>query len=98
MRQYTLSDEAYEDLGDIFEYTLATWGARQAEIYTESLFDKFEILCLNPLMGIARPELRSGLRSALHQQHVIFYFLREDTIAVARILHGSRDFTKVPAW
>ncbi len=44
-----------------------------------------------PLMGRARPDLQSGLRSFPHGDYVIFYEPLADGVSIVRILHGSRD-------
>lgn len=49
-------------------------------------------LLLQPLMGRARPELASGLRSwPTSTAYVLFYLLHTDTLTIVRVLHHARD-------
>jgi toxin ParE1/3/4 len=49
-------------------------------------------LLLQPLMGRARPELASGLRSwPTSTAYVLFYLAGKNNFTVVRVLHHARD-------
>jgi toxin ParE1/3/4 len=88
---YVISPEAQIDLQDIFDFTVVEWGEVQAEKYLYELYSVFERLVTFPMMGRARPKLVEDLRSFPLGAHIIFYLIWEDQIAIARVLHASRD-------
>jgi len=48
-------------------------------------------LARHPLIGRARPELLTDLRSLPFGRYVIFYLPRKRGIEVVPVLHGARD-------
>ncbi len=62
-------------------------------IRPKALDDLAEIwdLARHPLIGRARPELLTDLRSLPFGRYVIFYLPRKRGIEVVRVLHGARD-------
>ena len=91
---YELSQEADNDLNEIFDYTVDQFGIEQAIRYLGGFENVFENLCNNPKSGRKRDELRKGLRSISNQSHTVFYRILEDHIRIVRILHASRDIIK----
>lgn len=84
---YKLSNLAVEDFTAIYEYTLLTFGATQADKYTDHLESTFNLLASSPLMGHECPEIGNEVRRHDHQRHAIFYRQREHDIFIIRILH-----------
>lgn len=82
-----LSREADQDLIDILQYTLATWGAAQMDAYTAAIDKGLTLLARNPRLGRARNDLFPGCRSFQVEQHTIFYRVDEIALSIARILH-----------
>ncbi|CAN5414578.1 hypothetical protein BH09BAC1_BH09BAC1_22960 [soil metagenome] len=70
---YELSDEADLDLEKIFDYTQEEFGFDQAVRYFERLEGILQQLIINPQLGRARPEIKSGLRSFPEGAHTIYY-------------------------
>lgn len=91
---YKLSALAAEDFASIYEYTLLNFGVLQADSYTDDLERAFLLLSKTPLMGYNCSGLGHGLRRHDHQQHAIFYQIRENDIFVIRILHQQMDSMK----
>jgi toxin ParE1/3/4 len=91
---YELSEEADNDLENIFDYTANEWGVAQAFVYVTAFDVIFENLSANPEPGHERNEIREGLRSFVKESHVIFYRILKDHIRIVRILHKSRDVIK----
>jgi len=69
--------------------------ARDSPAFADTMLarftEKLERLADNPLLGSARPELRSGLRSFAVGNYILFYAAEEDGIMLYRILHAARD-------
>ena len=42
-------------------------------------------------MGRRRDELKKGLRSFPVKKYVVFYFIIDDGVKIARVLHGAQD-------
>ena len=56
-------------------------------------------LLLQPKMGRVRDELADGLRSwPTSTPYVLFYFVEDDGITVARVLHHARDVPAIWNW
>lgn len=92
---YELSQEADDDLEEIFDYTLDQFGAEQAIRYLSGFETIFENLCFHPATGRKRDEIRKGLRSISHISHVVFYRILKDRIRIVRVLHSGRDLQKL---
>jgi len=92
--EYELSQEADNDLSDIYDYTTTQFGMEQAVKYLLGFEDTFAVLCDQPKLGRMREEIRSGLRSISYVSHLIFYTVLRDRIRVVRVLHASRDIVR----
>lgn len=91
---YRLSQAADQDIEAIFDYTQAEYGLQQAIQYTSSFSKIFDELVTSPELGRNRPEIRIGLRSIAHQEHVIFYRIMKDHIRIVRVLYGRSDIPR----
>jgi toxin ParE1/3/4 len=84
------SPAANADLVDI-----ASFIARDNVPRAITFVDELEAACARlidfPESGVARPDLRVGLRSKPHGSYVIFYSTMDTGIRIERILHGARD-------
>ena len=86
MRKYELTEAADADLSEIYAYTFATFGERQADAYFESLDDCFTRLADNPRLGRDISFLRHRHRLYVHQRHSIYYQALKSKILVVRVL------------
>ncbi len=91
MSRYRLTPRALRDLDQITDYTLATWGERQAEKYLADLDQRFRWLAQNPKVGRLRDDVGEGYRSFPQGGHVIFYVIDEDGVAIIGVPHGAMD-------
>lgn len=91
---YELSQEADQDLDEIFDYTEAEFGFGQAVTYTNQFDVIFEKLLDNPGIGKKRDEIKPGLRSFPKAEHIVFYRILKDRLRIVRVLHGSRDLPR----
>jgi plasmid stabilization system protein ParE len=62
MKNYRLSRAAQEDLWQIKQYSLATWGKQNTQQYLDNIASILENLCLSPDIGKKRDDLIIGLR------------------------------------
>ena len=91
---YELSQEADQDLDEIFDYTEAEFGFDQAVVYTNQFDVVFEKLLDSPGIGKKRDEIKPGLRSFPKAEHIVFYRILKDRLRIVRVLHGSRDLPR----
>jgi toxin ParE1/3/4 len=96
MRKLHLSPAAAEDLENILQYTLDTWGENQFEIYLATFQQTFDSILADPegLFSKDRHELFSACRSIPSGQHIIFFRVRKGNIEIIRILHKRMDFSR----
>lgn len=81
---------AAADILDIWDY-IAEDSLEQADRWVDKLNEKFELLAIQPMIGRARDELATGLRSFPFGRYVIFYLPTYNGIDVVRVLHSARD-------
>jgi len=89
LREYRLSGLAELDLADIADYTTDTWGAKQANLYLDSLAECFIRIARMPSLGRACDSVHAGFRRIEQGKHVIFYRPDERGVFISRILHQS---------
>lgn len=98
-----LADQAEQDLRGITVWTLENFGARQAELYVDTLSLAIEALHDGPDgVGCAvREEIGPGIRTLHVARHgrkgrhfVVFRVSPEQTIDVLRVLHDSMNLSR----
>ena len=94
MRHYRFSDQALEDLEDIWLH-IATDDINAADRFVDTLIAKIETLATQPTMGRARDELRESLRSFPVGNYLIFYRPIDGGVEVVRVLSGFRDLPEL---
>ena len=62
-----------------------------ADRWVDQIDEKLLLLASQPMMGRAREELESGLRSFPFGRYVVFYMPIDGGIDIVRVLHGARD-------
>jgi toxin ParE1/3/4 len=92
MSRYILSPRAKEDLDEIWDFTVRTWGELQAEDYIRLLVGAIETIAQNPRRGRPCDEIRKGYRKYSAGSHIIFFRKIKSGVDVVRILHGQMDF------
>ncbi len=90
MPAYYLRPEADLDLEEIRRH-IAEENPAAALRLLQQFRDTFRRLADFPMMGTARPELGSELRSLTVGNYLIFYRPVSDGADISRVLHGSRD-------
>lgn len=91
MARYSVSDQAEDDLFDIWLY-ISVQGSRDTAQRMNSRFQEhFRLLAEQPLMGRSRSEWAPDLRSFPVGNYLVFYRPTDYGVEVVRVLHGSRD-------
>ena len=92
MASYTLTKKAVQDLSGIWEYTIETWSARQADKYYFMLLDSCQELADGKATGKKYPEINPDIFGYRAGQHLLFYRkLTASKIEIIRILHVQMD-------
>ena len=88
-----ISNEAQNDLEDIWLYTFETWSAEQADRYYNLILDEVEYLAKNPASGKDYSHVRNGYLRSKVKSHFIFYKInkKESLVEIIRILHQRMD-------
>jgi toxin ParE1/3/4 len=94
VKEVDLSPRAQEDVLDITNYTLHTWGEEQMNRYVDGLNLKFLDLAEAPRHFPRRNDAGRGMRSARYGAHVIFFRITGTGIRVIRVLHHKQDYKR----
>jgi toxin ParE1/3/4 len=86
-----ITEEALNDLEEIWFYTLQNWSLEQADRYHSLIFKEIEFLTTRPASGKSQDHLRTGYKSSKVNSHIIFYIFNKTEIVIVRILHESMD-------
>ena len=92
--EYRLAPKAREDMEAVWLYSLAQWGASQAEQYIDDLTDAFAFLADNPKAGTACDHIRRRYRRYPVIRHVIYTRATDYGVEVMRILHDRMLATR----
>ncbi len=92
MPNFYLTEKAKSDLKNIARFTQKRWGKEQRNLYLKSMDECFQQLSINPAMGRACSEVKSGFHKFPTGSHVIYFRSKnEKQIEIVRILHESMD-------
>lgn len=90
MLKLIISPQAREDLFDIWFY-IAEDSTINADRFTAKIVKKYEWLTENSEAGVKCDDLLPGLRSFPYAKYMLYYRVKNNTLELVRILHGSRD-------
>lgn len=90
-RRVRLLPRAQRDFRTIIRYSLAMWSQRQSDVYRERIAEALQELGAFVNLGRARDEISLGLRSLGVADHVIYYRVNAEEVAVIRIAHAKLD-------
>lgn len=90
-RRPRLAAEARDDLRDILQHSLETWGRSQHDAYQAAIRRGLTEIATYPRLGRQRDDLFPGCRSLPIRQHVFYYLVDGDDVYMVRILHERRD-------
>ena len=91
--KYKISKKAFEDIENIWNYTIKTWSVQQADRYYNLIFDEIEYIAEYPLSGKDYSYIRKDYRCSKVKSHLIFYRYtkNEKFIEIVRILHQNMN-------
>ena len=90
MANYRISKEAEEDLRRIYRRGLMEFGEVQADLYFNTMFDRFDELAERPQMYQAVDNIRTGYRRSVCGVDSIYYRIVNETVEIMRVL-GHQD-------
>lgn len=88
---FDISEKAFEDIENIWLYTVETWSVEQADRYYNLIFNEIEYITKNPFSGKDFSHLRKNYRCSKVKSHLIFYKLGKANVEIIRISHQSMD-------
>lgn len=90
---FELTSAAKEDIEEIIEYTVETWGYNQAVKYEILLGDAITQIASDPRSPRFKQAdyVRPGLKRYHVGRHYIYFKVSEDLVSILRILHDSRN-------
>ncbi len=92
MAKYKLTNQAVEDLTNIWEYSFEKWSEKQADSYYKMLIENCQLVAENPNIGKSFSEIKEELFGLKANRHIIFYRkLINNPIEITRILHEQMD-------
>ena len=92
MSNYHLTNEAVQDLSNIWLYTVDTWSEEQADKYYEMLLTTCSNIAGNPNVGKNYNKITKDLFGFPANRHIIFYrIISQSQIEITRILHEQMD-------
>ena len=90
MSRVTRRPLAEADIFEIWDF-IADDSIEAADRWVDQLDEKFKLLATQAMLGRARDELESGVRSFPFGRHVIFYMPGDSGIDIVRVMHSARD-------
>ncbi len=87
-----LSEQAYDDLVNIQNYTYARFGASQQKRYAAFLEEAFSFLQMHPFGGHRRDDIPKDYQAWPVQEHIIIYRVEKDILYIVRVLHERMNF------
>lgn len=90
---YKISNEAKNDLENIWLYTFENWSPDQADRYFNLILDEIEYLAKKPEVGKDYSHVRKDYLCSKVKSHFIFYKInkKDNLIEIIRVLHQQMD-------
>ncbi len=96
MRQYRLTDDAYEDLAEIKAYLIEQDGKRTARYVLSALTDGFRFIADTPGAGHTREDLTDEpVKFWSVFSYLVVYDPAAKPINIIRVLHSARDVAAI---
>jgi toxin ParE1/3/4 len=80
---------AQADIDEIWDH-IARESILNADRFVDRIERRLTLLADNPGLGVAREDLRPGLRRFAHARYLIYYRAIRGGIEVIRVVHGAR--------
>ena len=93
--KYRISEQAINDLNDIWVYTFHKWSKVQADRYNDLIIGEIELIADNYQIGKSAAHTRKNYRVTKIKSHLIFYRkVENEVVEIVRILHQRMDIKK----
>lgn len=89
---YRLSNEAKNDLSEIYAYTRQKFGAAQAEFYVAGLTQSLVAIGAYPSIGQEVSAFRTPVRIRSYAKHVIIYVVEQEDAIIVRVLSARQNW------
>jgi toxin ParE1/3/4 len=87
------SPEAETQIVALYEYLAAHASPAIAEAYTNAIIERCEQLGEMPFAGIARDDIRRGMRTMFFRRRVVIaYSIVAKTVTILAIFYGGQDY------
>lgn len=87
------SPEAEAQLVQLYDYIAAKASPAIAESFTGAIVERCERLRETPLVGVARDDIRRGLRTTFFRRRVVIaYSAGAKSVTVLAIFYGGQDY------
>ncbi len=84
--------EAQQQLLDLYRYIAQQGAPLTAQRYTDAIVSTCESLALFPMRGVARDDIRPGVRLTHHKKRTVIAFAFNDsTVSILGIFYGGQD-------
>ncbi|MFP9115272.1 type II toxin-antitoxin system RelE/ParE family toxin [Flavobacterium sp. RHBU_3] len=92
MKRYRISEKAFLDLENIWQYTNHKWSKEQADRYYSLMIAEIEYISHHPDSGRDMHHIKAGYKVTKVKSHLIFYREGHDGLMeIIRILHEMMD-------
>ncbi len=91
MSRYVFSKQAEDDLIEVYRYGFLHYGKNKANLYTEALKEKCQLLADNPYICRERDEFIPPVRINHHKKNLIIYTIETNHILIVRVRHEHMD-------
>ncbi|WCO03503.1 type II toxin-antitoxin system RelE/ParE family toxin [Psychroserpens ponticola] len=93
--KYRISQQAIDDLNNIWLYTFHKWSKEQADRYYNLIIGEIEFITDNYLIGKSAEQTRKNYRFTKIKSHLIFYRkVDNEIVEIVRILNQRMDIKK----
>lgn len=84
---------AEEQLDELYSYIAAAATPKVADDYVGRVIDRCEGLADFPITGMARDDIRPGLRTISYRKRTVIAFaVVDDLVLILGVFHGGRDY------
>lgn len=93
MKEVVFSPEAESQLVALYEYIASRSSPTTAEAFTGAIVERCEQLSEMPMVGLARDDLRRGLRTVPFRKRILIaYSVGAKAVTILAIFYGGQDY------
>lgn len=95
-RRVVFRREALAQLDELYDFVAAAGSPMAAANLVDAIVAFCEDLAPFPLRGIARDDIRPGLRTiGFRRRGVVAFVVRDDVVVIVGVFYGGRDYEPV---